>query len=75
MSNFNQYRANMISAISLLHDMDRLKIMLANMEQSYELWCHQVDFPIKYRKYNQYQLGDELFKAGEIHEERRKQRG
>ena len=41
MSNFNQYRTNMISAISLLHDMDRLKIVLANMEQSYKLWCHQ----------------------------------
>lgn len=75
MSNYNYYRANMISAISLLHDMDQLRIMLSNMEQTYKQWCHQVDFPIKYRKYNQYQLGDVLFKASEIHEERRKQRG
>ena len=71
MSNYNYYRANMISAISLHKNMEQLRLMLSNMEQSYKLWCHQVDFPIKYRKYNQYQLYDELFKASEIHEERR----
>lgn len=70
MSNYNYYRANMISAISLQRDMEQLRCMLANMEQSYKLWCHQVDLPNKYRKYNQYQLYDELFKASEIHEER-----
>ena len=74
MSNYNYYRANMISAISLQRDMERLRCMLSNMEQSYKQWCHQVDFPIKYRKYNQYQLDDELFKANEIHEERREKR-
>lgn len=74
MSNYNYYRANMISAISLQRDMERLRCMLSNMEQSYKQWCHQVDFPIKYRKYNQYQLDDELFKASEIHEERREKR-
>lgn len=75
MSNYNHYRANMISAISLLNDMDRVRDMLSNMEQTYKVWCNQVHFPIKYRKYNQYQLDDLLFKASEIHEERRKPRG
>ena len=65
----------MLAAISLLHDMDRVRDMLSNMEQTYKLWCTLVDFPVKYRKYNQYQLDDVLFKASKIHEERRKPRG
>ena len=74
MSNYKNYHANLMAAILLLDDMERLKIALANMEQAYKQWCCQVDLPMKYRKFNKYQLGEELFRAIEIHEQRREQR-
>lgn len=74
MSNYKRYKANLKSAILLLHNMERLKIALAQMEQQYQMWCHEVEFPMKYRKWNRIQLENELWNAIEIHGQRREQR-